>query len=61
MIAPMKPLPHDLYRADQVRELDRLAIEAFGIPGITLMRRAGAAAFDVLRQRWPQVRRVAVC
>ncbi len=57
----MKPLPHDLYRADQVRELDRLAIEAFGIPGITLMRRAGAAAFDVLRQRWPQVRRVAVC
>lgn len=57
----MRTLPHDLYRAAQVRELDRLAIEVFGIPGITLMRRAGAAAFELLRRRWPQARRIAVC
>ena len=29
-------LPHALYRADQVRELDRCAIEDQGIPGETL-------------------------
>lgn len=53
-------LPHDLYRADQVRALDRTAIGQFGIPGRTLMERAGAAAFAALRRRWPAARRVAV-
>ena len=37
-------LPHALYRADQVRELDRSAIEDQGIPGAELMERAGRAA-----------------
>jgi NAD(P)H-hydrate epimerase len=46
-------LPIDLYRASQVRELDRCAIEDFSIPGYTLMQRAGQAAFDILRKRWP--------
>jgi NAD(P)H-hydrate epimerase len=50
----MKTLPTELYRAAQVRELDRTAIEDFRIPGYTLMQRAGQAAFDVLRARWPQ-------
>ena len=49
-----------LYRADAVRELDRLAIEVHGVPGYSLMSRAGAAAFSVLRERWPDARRVAV-
>ena len=53
-------LPHALYRAEQVRKLDRLAIEEHGIPGITLMERAGAAAFDLLRRRWPSARRVVI-
>lgn len=53
-------LPEALYTAAQVRELDRLAIEACKIPGVTLMRRAGEAAFDLLRARWPRARRVAV-
>ena len=53
-------LPHDLYRADQVRTLDRAAIEQFAIPGRTLMERAGAAAFAALCRRWPDARRVAV-
>ena len=53
-------LPAALYRARDVRELDRLAIEAGGIPGIELMERAGLESFRVLRERWPAARRVAV-
>ncbi|MCF6323454.1 MAG: NAD(P)H-hydrate dehydratase [Gammaproteobacteria bacterium] len=56
----MSLLPHTLYRAADVRELDRIAIEEFSIPGIELMTRAGAAAFAVLSSRWPQARRIAV-
>ena len=53
-------LPAALYRARDVRELDRLAIEAGGVPGIELMERAGLESFRVLRDRWPAARRVAV-
>ena len=53
-------LPHALYRAEQVRELDRIAIQEYGIPGLTLMERAGTAAFELLRERWPEARRLAV-
>lgn len=53
-------LPQSLYRAGQVRELDRIAIEDEGIPGIELMERAGQAAFAVLQQRWPRARSVGV-
>jgi len=49
-----------LYRAAQVRALDRRAIDDHGIPGYTLMQRAGAAAFAELRARWPAARRIAV-
>ena len=51
------------YRADQVRELDRLAIDA-GIPGFELMSRAGQAGFQLLQQRYPEInhrRFVVVC
>jgi NAD(P)H-hydrate epimerase len=47
-------LPYALYRAEQVRELDRIAIEQFEIPGEVLMERAGQAAFALLRERWPR-------
>jgi len=57
---PMRTLPVELYRAAQVRELDRIAIEERGIPGYTLMSRAGAAAFQLLRQRWPKAWRIEV-
>ena len=53
-------LPRRLYRAESVRELDRIAIEEHGIPGFELMSRAGRAAFDVLRQSWPEAKSVAV-
>ena len=56
----MPELPIELYRAAQVRELDRIAIEERGIPGYTLMNRAGQAAFNLFRQRWPDARRVAI-
>ena len=56
----MRELPVELYRAAQVRELDRITIEERGIPGHTLMSRAGEAAFELLRQRWPDARRIVV-
>lgn len=49
-----------LYTVDQVRALDRRAIEVLGIPGFELMRRAAAAALACLRRRWPQARRLAI-
>lgn len=53
-------LPGDLYRAADVRELDRRAIEEQGIPGFELMSRAGRAAFALLRERWPAARQIVV-
>ena len=53
-------IPTALYRAADVRELDRLAIETGGIAGIDLMERAGLESFRVLRERWPSARRVSV-
>lgn len=55
-------LPTALYRAAQVRELDRLAIEVHDIAGGELMDRAGRAAFAAIQKRWPAVvRLVVVC
>ncbi|GAB4177310.1 MAG: bifunctional ADP-dependent NAD(P)H-hydrate dehydratase/NAD(P)H-hydrate epimerase [Wenzhouxiangellaceae bacterium] len=50
-----------LYTAGQVRRLDRLAIERFGIADSELMERAGRAAFRQMRVSWPEARRVLVC
>ena len=49
-----------LYRADQVRELDKLAINKHGIPGFALMKRAGVAAFVAARDKWPGVKKVLI-
>ena len=53
-------LPHALYRADQVRDFDRQAIERFRISGRELMYRAGCAAFRYARKRWPAARKLLV-
>ncbi|NEX15421.1 MAG: bifunctional ADP-dependent NAD(P)H-hydrate dehydratase/NAD(P)H-hydrate epimerase [Halochromatium sp.] len=55
-----RQLPRALYRAEQVRALDRIAIEQQGIPAEELMERAGAAAFSLLRARWPQAQSLLV-
>ncbi|MCK9539877.1 NAD(P)H-hydrate dehydratase [Dokdonella sp.] len=47
-----------LYTTDQVRRIDRRAIEELGIAGYELMQRAAAAAFTELRRRWPLARRI---
>lgn len=53
-------LPTALHSAAQVRQLDRQACERLGIPSYTLMKRAGVAAFRVMRERWPNVKRIFV-
>lgn len=53
-------LPLALYRAEQVRALDRFAIDRLGIPGLTLMRRAGREVFERLLAAYPQVRHITV-
>lgn len=53
-------LPDALYRAEDVRALDKIAIEVFGIPGLQLMERAGTAAFHLLRELWPSARNITV-
>lgn len=49
-----------LYSADECRELDRLAIEEHGIPGFTLMQRAGSFVFTTIQDRWPGIRSLLV-
>lgn len=60
MIPLMNQLPYALYRAEQVRELDRLAIEYYGIAGNSLMGAAGQALFDVIRGNWPRAHSIAL-
>ena len=53
-------LPIALYSTAQVRALDAHAIEVLGIPGYTLMKRAGEAALRYLRTRWPTAHRIVI-
>ena len=55
-----EPQAVPLYTAEQVRELDRLAIQEAGIPGYTLMTRAGEACWVCLCARWPTARCIVV-
>jgi len=48
----MYQLPNKLYLAEQAREMDRMAIEDYAIPGIDLMRKAGLAVFELIKQRY---------
>ena len=56
----MDSLPVEIYAAASVRSMDRRAVEQGGIPGYTLMQRAGEAAFSSLRRHWPFARVIAV-
>lgn len=56
----MLNLPHELYTAEQTRELDRIVIEQHHIPAAKLMARAGAAALESIKNFWPQAERILV-
>lgn len=53
-------LPQALYRSAQVRAADQRAMQPPGSAGSVLMERAGDAAWQLLRTRWPRARRIAV-
>ena len=48
------------YTAAATRELDRLAIEDFNIPGFDLMHRAANASYNALLKNWPNVQKIIV-
>lgn len=56
----MNKLPTNLYSAEAVALLDRIAIDECGIPGYTLMRRAGQAVMDALARYYPDAKSVLV-
>jgi NAD(P)H-hydrate epimerase len=60
LLTPKDNLPYALYRAEQVREFDRIAIEEFAVPGELLMERAGISAFDQIQHRWPDLQEMLV-
>jgi len=53
-------LPLTLYTASQVRELDRIAIEDFAIPGFNLMRQAAQVTFDCMMASFPDAGTVCI-
>ena len=53
-------LPVNLYSAEQVRELDRIAIEDFNILGYTLMHRAALFSYQKLKEKWPDAKSITV-
>ncbi|MDH5599722.1 MAG: NAD(P)H-hydrate dehydratase [Gammaproteobacteria bacterium] len=56
----MTKLPNNLYTAEQTRELDRITIEEFEVSGTVLMERAGTAAFDTLKEHWPDAKSICI-
>ncbi len=56
----MSPLPAVVCSTAAVRAADRYAIHVLGIPGYTLMSRAGESALAHLRRQWPLARRLLV-
>jgi NAD(P)H-hydrate epimerase len=49
-----------VYQTQQIREMERLAEERFGIAPQVMMQRAGKAACDYLVKRWPKAHNIAV-
>jgi len=53
---PYRPI----YSAEQVKELDLIAIEKYGISGYELMQRAGCFAYSVLKKTWPKTSSISI-
>jgi NAD(P)H-hydrate epimerase len=57
----MPTSPHRaLYNVEQVRVMERRALDALAIDSHELMLRAAHAAFDCLRRHWPHAARIAI-
>lgn len=56
----MVELPEEIYAAEQVRELDRAALDCLDISAYELMCRAGTAALECVQRRWPQTSRLSI-
>ena len=46
--------------AAEMREIDRLTTERFGVHSLTLMENAGTAVASVARERFPEASRIAI-
>lgn len=57
IIAVMNSLPREIYSVATVRDIDRTAIDDWGVPGYTLMQRAGAFAVRAAQEKFPRARR----
>ncbi len=53
-------LPTAIYSTRQIRDLDAYAIRELGVPGYTLMKRAGEASLRMLRTRWPMAHQIVI-
>lgn len=56
----MSTIPTNIYLSKQVAELDHIAIEELHVPGLTLMKRAGAATFLLMQQTWPKLNKIII-
>ncbi|MEY6432636.1 NAD(P)H-hydrate dehydratase [Thioalkalicoccus limnaeus] len=56
----VRHLPYALYRADELRALDRAALDESDLTGADLMERAGQAAYRLIRSRWSSARSLTV-
>src|SRR5216683_6413124 len=53
--------PHmKIVTAAEMREIDRLTSERFGVPSLTLMENAGTAVAEVVLAEYPSARRIGV-
>ena len=46
--------------ADEMRTIDRLTSERFGVPSLSLMEQAGTAVGDFALERWPRAERIVI-
>ncbi|MBV8051985.1 MAG: NAD(P)H-hydrate epimerase, partial [Acidobacteriaceae bacterium] len=46
--------------ASEMREIDRITSEQFGVPSLTLMENAGTAVTDFALSQWPAAKRIGV-
>lgn len=56
----MSALPFALYKGQEVKKLDALAIEHDKLSGYELMCRAGAALWQLLKVQWPQAKAITI-